>query len=152
VSDTDDLLAGLAEGLRRRVFERARTEARLADFVFREGSEDPGRPLVEPSGWRHFVSRTLAAAGEPGTLDVLERVSLGDETLGSLANDRATGLDRGLATADRIAGLAAAGLVRRDLETGRVGLTDLGAAVLAFARAWEQRAATAAVPERSEPR
>jgi hypothetical protein len=83
---------------------------------------------------------------------VLDRISRDDQTLGALADDVTAGLDGGLATADRVAGLASAGLVRRDLETGRIGLTDLGSSVLAFAQAWEQRAATAAVPGSREPR
>jgi hypothetical protein len=142
MTGSDDLVTGLADGLRRRVAERAQAEARLADFVFREetdGSDD--RVPTPPRAWRYFVSRTLAAVGEPGTLDLLERLASGDETLGTLARDHPAGLDGGLATVDRIGGLAAAGLAGRDLETGRVGLTGLGSAVLAFALEWERRAA-----------
>lgn len=148
MTDPGGLLAGLAAGLRRRVAERGQAEARLADFVFHEGSGDGGqRTLVEPADWRYFVSRTLAAAGERGTLDLLERLSSGAETIATLERDRPAGLDGGLATVDRIGGLAAAGLVSRDLETGRVGLTALGSAVLAFAQTWERRAAEADPPE-----
>ena len=137
----DSLLTGLADGLRRRVAERGQAETRLADFVFREGPGGPDqRPLVA-GDWRYFISRTLAAAGEPGTLDLLERLSSGDETLQTLTGDHPAGLDGALATVDRIGGLAAAGLVGRDLETGRVGLTGLGSAILTFAREWERRAA-----------
>ena len=151
----DDLLAGLADGLRRRVAERGRAEERLADFVFREGSDAAARSAVmEPEGWRTFVSRTLAAAGEPGTLDLLDYLSSGDGTLATLGRDRPAGVDGGLATVDRIAGLAASGLVSRDLETGRIGLTALGSAVLAFTRAWERLAAAgpAASPAAEEGR
>ncbi len=91
--------------------------------------------------WRYFVSRTLAAAGEPGTLDLLERLSGGEETVATLAGAPAAGFDGGLATVDRIGGLGAAGLAGRDLESGRVSLTALGSAVLAFALEWERRAA-----------
>jgi hypothetical protein len=142
MTSPDALLAGLADGLRRRVAERGQAEARLADFVFREGTDGSGqRALVDSREWRYFMSRTLAAVGEPGTLDLLERLSSGDDTLQTLALDQPVGLDGGLATADRIGGLAAAGLAGRDLETGRVGLTVLGSAVLAFAQEWERRAA-----------
>jgi hypothetical protein len=142
MNGSDDLVAGLADGLRRRVAERAQAEVRLADFVSGEetvGSD--GQGPVEAGEWRYFVSRTLAAVGEPGTLDLLERLASGDETLRSLARDHPAGLDGGLATVDRIGRLAAAGLAGRDLETGRVGLTGLGSAVLAFALEWERRAA-----------
>lgn len=137
----DSLLAGLADGLRRRVAERGQAEERLADFVFREGPGGTGRPAPGEADWRYFVSRTLAAAGEPGTLDLLEWLSSGEETLQTLVRDHPAGLDGGLATVDRIGGLAAAGLAGRDLETGRVGLTGLGSTILAFAQEWERRAA-----------
>ncbi len=140
VTTAEGLLAALADGLRRRVAERGRAEARLADFVFREGSGGRDEPAILGADRRYFVARTLAAAGELGTLDLLERLSSGRETLETLARDAPPGLDAGLATIDRIGGLAAAGLVGRDLETGRLELTGLGSAVLAFAREWERRA------------
>ncbi|OGO58649.1 MAG: hypothetical protein A2Z32_03110 [Chloroflexi bacterium RBG_16_69_14] len=153
MTSADALLASLADGLRRRVAERGQAEARLADFVFREGSDgSDGRAPVESRDWRYFMSRTLAAVGEPGTLDLLDRLSSGDETLRTLARDRPAGLDGGLATVDRIGGLAAAGLVGRDLETGRVGLTVLGSAVLALAQEWERRAAEPLLADDRGPR
>jgi hypothetical protein len=143
VTTADRLLADLADGLRRRIAERRRAEQGLAAFAFREGPDGAGdtdeRVPAEPD-WRYFMSRTLAAAGEPGTLELLERISSGDETVATLTARRPAGVDGGLATADRIAGLGAAGLAGRDLETGRVRLTVLGAAVLAFAVEWELRA------------
>lgn len=149
----EGLLAGMAEGLRRRVAERAQAEARLADFVFREGSDDPDvRSQVEPGDWRYFVSRTLSAAGEPGTLELLERLSGGDETLLTLARDHPAGLAGGLATIDRVGGLAAAGLAGRDLETGRVRLTGLGSALLALVLDLERRAAEPARADEQAPR
>lgn len=144
MSAADGLLTGLADGLRRHVRGRAEAEARLADFAFREGAGDRPDPILAID-WRYFVARTLAVVGESGTLDLLDRLATGEETLASLARDRAGDLDGPLAAADRIGGLAAAGLAGRDLETGRVGLTALGAAVLAFAQEWE-RLARAAEP------
>jgi hypothetical protein len=140
VTAADSLLAGLADGLRRWVAQRGQAEERLADFVFREGPGDPARPALGEADWRYFLSRTLAAAGEPGTLDLLESLSSGEETLQTLVRDHPAGLGGGLATVDRIGSLAAAGLAGRDLETGRVGLTGLGSALLAFAQEWERRA------------
>ncbi len=143
----EPLLDALARGLRRRVTERGRAERRLADFVFREGSSDPGEGTTpSPADWRHFVARTLAAAGEPGTIDLLERLSAGDLPIDELSGPRTAGGGDRLATIDRIGGLASAGLVGRDLETDRVGLTDLGAAVLALVREWERRASAADEP------
>lgn len=153
MTGSDGLLGGLADGLRRRVAERGQAEARLADFVFREGSDGLVRgALMEPGDWRYFISRTLAAAGEPGTFDLLERLSSGEETLQTLVRDHSAGLAGGLAIVDRIGGLAAAGLAGRDLETGRVGLTGLGSAVLAFAREWARLAAEPALADGRGPR
>lgn len=141
MSTADRVLADLADGLRRRIAERRQAEERLAAFAFREGGDGAGAPPAVDPGWRFFVSRTLASAGEPGTLDLLERISSGDETLTTLTARPPAGIDGGLPTADRIAGLGAAGLAGRDLETGRVRLTVLGSAVLALALEWERRAA-----------
>jgi hypothetical protein len=141
---TGALLDALAGGLRRRVTERGLAERRLADFVFREGSPDPGEGTTpSPADWRHFVGRTLAAAGEPGTIELLERLSGGDRPIAELAGRWEAGGGGRLASVDWIGGLASAGLVGRDLETDRVGLTDLGAAVLALVREWERRASAA---------
>lgn len=144
---SDALLDALAGGLRRRVTERGRAERRLADFVFREGSPDAGAGTTpSPADWRHFVARTLAAAGEPGTIELLERLSGGDRPIAELAGRPEAGGGGRLASVDWIGGLASAGLVGRDLETDRVGLTDLGAAVLALVREWERRASAADAP------
>lgn len=147
---SDALLDALAGGLRRRVTERGLAERRLADFVFREGSPDATAGTTpSPADWRHFVGRTLAAAGEPGTIELLERLSGGDlpiDELAELAGHRGAGGGGRLASVDWIGGLASAGLVGRDLETDRVGLTDLGAAVLALVREWERRAIAADEP------
>lgn len=148
----EGLLAALADGLRRRVTERGEAEARLADFAFREGIDRTDRPALVAGDWRYFVARTLAAAGEPGTLDLLERLSSDEETLRSLVGDADPALTGGLATIDRIGGLTAVGLARRDLETGRVGLTGLGSAVLGFAREWERRAAEPVAADDRRPR
>lgn len=146
----DALLAALADGLRRRVAERGQAEERLGAFVFREevdrGSSSAG-PASGEASWRYFIARTLAAAGEPGTLDLLERLATDGETLDTLMRDASLGFTGRLATADRIGGLAAAGLAGRDLESSRIRLTALGSAVLAFALEWERRAAGGGVAD-----
>jgi hypothetical protein len=152
VTTADALLASLADGLRRRVAERGQAEERLGDFVFREepnpGSSSAARLASGeaglasgPASWRYFITRTLAAVGEPGTLDLLERLATDGVTLDTLMRDAPLGFTGRLATADRIGGLAAAGLAGRDLESSHIRLTALGSAVLAFALEWERRAA-----------
>jgi len=141
VTTADRVLADLADGLRRRLAERRQAEEQLAAFAFRERGDGASAPPAMEPEWRYFVSRTLAAVGELGTLDLLERIANGDETVATLATVRPAGVDAGLATTDRISGLGAAGLVGRDLETGAVRLTVLGSAVLALALEWERRAA-----------
>jgi hypothetical protein len=72
----DILIGAVADGIRRRVAERGRAEAQLAAFVFGEGRSRPERPWdANAADWRYFVSRTLAVAGEPGTMDFLERLA-----------------------------------------------------------------------------
>jgi hypothetical protein len=151
VTTADALLRGLVDGLRRRVAERGHAEVRLGDFVFSERVGPGPSGAVPPAGgarmapgevdWRYFISRTMAAAGEIGTLDLLERLTTGGEMLDTLTRDASAGQTGRLATADRIGGLAAAGLVGRDLESDHVRLTVLGSAVLAFALEWEHLAA-----------
>jgi hypothetical protein len=151
VTTADALLRGLVDGLRRRVAERGHAEARLGDFAFSEGVSPGPSGASPPAGgapaapgevdWRYFISRTLAAVGETGTLDLLERLATGDETLSTLTGDASAGQAGRLAIADRIGGLAAAALAGRDLESGHVHLTALGSAVLAFALEWEHLAA-----------
>jgi hypothetical protein len=151
VTTADALLASLADGLRRRVAERGQAEERLGDFVFREepnpGSSSAARLASGEASWRYFITRTLAAVGEPGTLDLLERLATDGVTLDTLMRDAPLGFTGRLATADRIGGLAAAGLAGRDLESSHIRLTALGSAVLAFALEWERRAAGGGVAD-----
>jgi hypothetical protein len=142
MSTSDELLDALAAGLRRRVVERRRSAQRLADFVFTEGAAGPDRgPTTAPTDWRYFVARTLASAGDPTTIGLLEELAGGERSVAELAERwSATNGDR-LAMADWIGGLASAGLVGHELASDRVALTELGGAVLALVREWERRAA-----------
>ncbi len=151
MSAADDTLEALAAGLRRRVDEQRRAEERLADFAFSEtGAAQPsGRatttaPPAPVTAWRYYVARTLHAAGEPGTLQLLERLRGGGPvTIAELAADDAGVGDRvagdRAAVADVIGGLAVVGFVTRDLETNRVALAPLGFAVLGIVDALEHR-------------
>lgn len=147
MTTADALFAGLADALRRRVAERGQAEERLGDFVFREsplaGPGSAAQPVSSGVDWRYFITRTLAAVGEPGTLDLLERLAAEGTTVDALTREASVGFAGRLATADRIGGLAAAGLAGRDLESGQVRLTPLGSAVLAFVLEWERGAAGA---------
>jgi hypothetical protein len=139
------LLDTIADGLRRWVAERRRSEERLADFVFDERTpgRDPDRPAA-PVDWRYYVTRTLALAGDPAVVGLLEGLADGDRSLAELAeptgsaSTRATGR---LALVDWIGQLSAAGLVARELGTDRVGLTALGTALLDLVHECERRAA-----------
>ena len=140
MTTAEQVLDGLADALRRRIVDRRQAEEQLAAFAFREHGGAAGVPMTAQGDWRYFVSRTLAAAGELGTLDLLERIATGHETVASLAVVHPAASGGGLIITDRIGGLSASGLVGRDLETGAVRLTALGSALLAFALELERRA------------
>lgn len=145
MSASDALLDALGAGLRRRVLERRRAAERLADFVFTEGAAGPDRGQgITPTDWRYFVARTLASAGDPATLALLEELAGGDRPVAELAERRGATFGDRLAVADWIGGLASAGLVGHELASDRVSLTELGQAVLALVREWEHRASAGA--------
>jgi len=136
------LLDALAAGLRGRVAGQRRAEERLADFAFREsgpagGGTGGGAAAAAPrsgapvgtTAWRHYLLRTLRSAGEAETLALLETLRDGPRPIAEVAAGRPWAGDR-VAAADWIGGLAAAGFVSRELETDRVALAPLGAAVL----------------------
>jgi hypothetical protein len=142
MSDRDELVDALAVGLRQRVLEQRRAAERLADFAFTEGPLERDRGATDgPTDWRYFVTRTLAAAGQPATIALLEALADGDRPLAELAGPGDAGARDPLALADRVGGLSAAGLVDRELVSDRVALTGLGRAVLELVREWETRAA-----------
>ena len=141
------LLEALAAGLRRRVAEQRRAEERLADFAFREAAPAgggaaaaaprPGAP-AGTTAWRSYLLRTLRSAGEAETLALLETLRDGPRPLAGLAAGQPWAGDR-VAAADWIGGLAAAGFVSRELETDRVALAPLGAALLDLVVELERR-------------
>ncbi|MFZ5853456.1 MAG: hypothetical protein ACOYXS_02990 [Chloroflexota bacterium] len=149
----DALLEALAAGLRRRVAEQRRAEARLADFAFREAEPSAGPAAAPPSAasrsaapagttaWRYYLLRTLRSAGEAETLALLEMLRDGPRPIAGLAVPSAAAPWAGdrVAGADWIGGLAAAGLVSRELETDRVALAPLGSALLDLVVELERR-------------
>ncbi len=117
----------LIRGLRRRWDEVRAAEDRLASFAWTEDAteeetEDPDTDL------RPFVRRVLHTATEGSSFQVLDYLwREGDTTLKAL--EAVVGGGR-TAVADRVGALQQAGLVVRDLEHGRVGLTLLGESVV----------------------
>lgn len=127
------VLDHLATAVRVRVEARRAAETRLGAFAFREEGVTSRRedPLVDDSAdWRYFVTRSLAAVAEPEALAILEVLRGGGLPLATLGGLISPAERDRLATADRISGLAGAGLVGRELESDVVALTPLGEALL----------------------
>jgi hypothetical protein len=122
----------LASALRAHVDARRHAEAQLAAFAFSEHPAPAARGAAAPgpAGRRWFVARALRAAGEPGTLSVLEALRAGPLSL-DLAGRELDPADHGrLPLVEQVGELAAAGLVARELGRDELSLTPLGAAVL----------------------
>ncbi len=137
----NDLLQAMATSLRQRVAQRRRAEARLAGFVFDERSGPAAGPVAELGAvdWRYHAARSLQAATEPEALALLTRLRGGPLGLSKLA--RLMGTPDLAAAAERVGGLAGAGLVARELETERVSLAPLGTAILELLDELARRAA-----------
>jgi hypothetical protein len=128
---TDDALAEavghIASGLRARAAQVARAEAQLAAFAWKE--DDAGTQASEGGmGLSAMLVRAVRWALDGDTYPVLRALAVdGDATVGTLAGRM--GVDR-LAAVDRVGAWTQAGLVGRDLETDRVGLTELGVGIV----------------------
>ncbi len=142
----DELLDALAASLRARVTERRRAEARLAGFVFDERSGPAATPVAELGSvdWRYHAVRSLQAALDPEAVSLLSRLRGGPLGLSRLA--RLMGTSDLAAAAERVGGLASAGLVGRELETERVSLAPLGGAVLELLDELARRAGAGGPP------
>jgi len=119
----------IAAGVRARAAQLATAEERLTAFAWREDSGDTRRP--EPWTWTDassLVVRALRTALEDDTWRVLGALARdGDATLGMVAERLEVPR---LAAVDRVGAWTQAGLVGRDLETDRVGVTDLGRGIV----------------------
>lgn len=129
------LLERLATAVRTRVAARQAAEMRLASFAFHEPppSDRSGRvPVAGETAvdWRYFVLRALAVMADPDVVRLLAALRDKDRTLDELTGMLEPGERDRLAAGDRVAGLASAGLVGRELESDRVALTPLGEALL----------------------
>lgn len=109
---------------------QAAAEERLTSFAFREGQ--PAVAVPAPTSHAELRRWILATAADPGVAAFLRRLADADRSITELAGDGALGVRPGdrVSLAARVGVLAAAGLVTRDLQADRVGLTELGRAAL----------------------
>ncbi|MDH4141607.1 MAG: hypothetical protein OEV61_03260 [Chloroflexota bacterium] len=132
MTDSGDALDdALDAALRSWLDRQAVAEERLTAFAFHEGQPDivvpPSTSRTELRAWilrslsDPAVESALRTLGDPGRA-MADLVDAG--ALDCRPGDR-------VAVAARIGVLAAGGLVARDLEADRVGLTELGRAALA---------------------
>jgi hypothetical protein len=122
-----EIVDALAAGLDEHVRDLERAEAQRAAFAF----DERPRPTTSATArdGRHHVAAALAAAGNPIGIRVLARLRAGPVPLGDLVELVSERSDA-IATADVVTGLAAAGLVARELSADQVGLTTLGVAIV----------------------
>ncbi|MCG6958107.1 MAG: hypothetical protein LJF04_19130 [Gemmatimonadetes bacterium] len=128
MSQTPDTpMAVMARGLARRMAQVRTAEERLSSFIWKEGGPAHGNPdgVSDATSW---VARVLHVATEGDNHRLLNLIAGGeDATVGTLAGVLGRGHTE---VADRVSALIQAGLVARDLESDRVGLTELGGGVV----------------------
>lgn len=118
---------GIVRGVRARAAQVLRAEERLASFAWQEGDQEGAAP-DGGAGVASMVVRALRSALEGDTYPQLVGLAReGDLTVAGLAERM--GVDR-LAAVDRVGAWTQAGLVGRDLETDRVGLSALGEGIV----------------------
>lgn len=116
-------LSPLAKGLAGRFADLTAAMARLDRFAFRpEGDVAPPDADVDGAA-RELVVRALHVASDPVNDRILTELAEGDASLVRLAE--ACGITR-LAVWERVNDLVQVGLVARELEGDRVGLTPAG--------------------------
>ncbi len=119
-----------ADALRAWLAHQAMAEERLTSFAFHEGQG--AIDLAAPSSQEALGRWILGVVAAADVAAFLGSVDGPGRTMTELSEGGAFGLDRGdrVAVAARVGVLAAAGLVTRELEADRVGLTALGRAAL----------------------
>jgi hypothetical protein len=122
-----EIVDALAAGLAAHVRDLERAEASRAAFAF----DERPRPLNTRSArdGRHHAAAALAVACDPIACRLLARLRGSPLPLADLVtvvSDRSDGV----AAAEVVNGLAAAGLVARELTTDEVRLTSLGEAIV----------------------
>jgi hypothetical protein len=122
-----EIVDALADGLAAHVRDLEQAETQRAAFAFDERPRAMAASTTRDG--RHHVAAALAAAGHPIAIRVLVRLRNGPVSPADLM-DVVSERSDAIATADVVAGLAAAGLVARELSADQVGLTPLGEAVV----------------------
>ena len=122
----------LGKALGARLAEVRSAMARYDSFAYRpeeavRGRDDP--PGTAETAARDFVLVALAAAADPVSFALLQRMASGDTTLADLG--AATGLPR-VAVWERLSTLVATGLAGRSLESDTAGLTPAGSTLVAL--------------------
>lgn len=117
----------IAVGVRARAAQLVTAEERLSAFAWSENASGARRP--EPRLDASFlVVRALRTALEDDSFRVMRAlVRDGDATLGIVAERLEVPR---LAAVDRVGAWTQVGLVGRDLETDRVGVTELGRGIV----------------------
>jgi hypothetical protein len=120
----------IARGLARRIAEIQKSEEQLAAFTW-EGRDDVEDLSGEATGDSQLLLlRALHVASESGMYELLSRLAHeGDVRLPALV--KAMDLPR-MAVIDRISALSQAGLASRELESNRVGATQLGRGIVSM--------------------
>ena len=109
---------------------QAVAEERLTAFAFREGQ--PVVDVPSPTSQAALRGWIMATVADPEVASFLRLVEDDGRPMAELVAGGAFGLEPGdrVALAARLGVLAANGLVARDLEEDRVGITALGRAAL----------------------
>lgn len=138
-------VAVLGSGLGGRLRELTLALRRHDAFVFRTaGDPEPPPPDEESSGAaRDLVLRALGILADPDSYRMLHRLGAGDTTSAELS--RLAGQSR-LVGWERVNDLVQVGLVGRQLDGDRVGLTAAGQAALVLVEELARYAAAAAAP------
>lgn len=138
-------LADLGTGLGGRLRELALALRRHDAFVFRPSAGDPESPPAddESAAARDLVLRALGILADPDSYRMLRRLGVGNTTSAELS--RLVGQSR-LVGWERVNDLVQVGLVGRELDGDRVGLTAAGQAAVTLVEELAARAAAAAAP------
>lgn len=125
------LLEGIAAGLAARIRDVAAAQQRAGSFVrgpiVESGADQPERAAGDPgAASRDLILRVCRAIGVAANAELLASLAHGDASDAALAED--TDVDP-LVMWERVNELIQVGLARRDLSTGRVGLTASGAGI-----------------------
>lgn len=111
---------------------QATAELRLTSFAFREGQADI--EIGVPTSHAELRAWIMAVVAEPDIAAFFGAIAHENQPMADVVASGALGLRPGdrVSVAARIGVLTSMGLVGRELEADRVGLTELGRAALAL--------------------